>query len=127
MQQNDYIVSFKSEYMGAGDDDLGAILMQGFINSIKNVKPLPGKMLFYNSAAKLTAEGSAVVDSLKELQQLGVEIMTCGTCADFYDTKDKLGVGSITNMVAIIESQINASKVVTPQCYGIFPGYEYVF
>lgn len=31
--------------------------------------------------------------------------MTCGTCLDYYGLKDKLAVGSVTNMYSIVETQ----------------------
>ena len=32
------------------------------------------------------------------MEAQGVEIMTCGTCLDYYNLKDKLAVGTVTNM-----------------------------
>jgi peroxiredoxin family protein len=51
----------------------------------------------------LTTEGSDVIDILKQLEEKGVEILSCGTCLDFYNLKDKLSVGRVTNMYEIAE------------------------
>ena len=40
--------------------------------------------------------------------------MTCGTCLDYYGLKDKLAVGSVTNMYSIVETQAKATKVIKP-------------
>ena len=40
--------------------------------------------------------------------------MTCGTCLDFYGIKDKLAVGTVTNMYEIVETMENAGKVIRP-------------
>ena len=40
--------------------------------------------------------------------------MTCGTCLDFYGLKDKLRVGGVTNMYAIVEKLTAAPKVIRP-------------
>ena len=53
---------------------------------------LPKTMLFYNGGATLTTEDSDSLEDLKSLEAQGVEIMTCGTCLDYYGLKDKLAV-----------------------------------
>lgn len=65
---------------------------------------LPKTMLFYNGGATLTTEGSDSLEDLKSLEARGVEIMTCGTCLDYYGLKDKLAVGTVTNMYSIVET-----------------------
>ena len=71
-------------------------------------------MVFYNGGAKLTVEGSESLEDLKSLEAQGVEIVTCGTCLDFYGIKDKLAVGTATNMYDIVERQMQAASVVRP-------------
>jgi hypothetical protein len=48
------------------------------------------------------------------LAEQGVEILSCGTCLDFYQLKSELGVGSVTNMYEIAQSQMEATKVIRP-------------
>ena len=43
-----------------------------------------------------------------------MEILTCGTCLDFYGIKDRLAVGQVTNMYEITEKQMNAALIVRP-------------
>ena len=71
-------------------------------------------MIFYNGGAKITCEGSDSLEDLKNLESQGVEIVTCGTCLDYYGMKDKLAVGTVTNMYDIVESMNNACKIVKP-------------
>lgn len=71
-------------------------------------------MLFYNGGATLTTEDSDSLEDLKNLEAQGVEIMTCGTCLDYYGLKDKLAVGTVTNMYSIVEIMEQASKVIRP-------------
>ena len=71
-------------------------------------------MIFYNGGAKITCEGSDSLEDLKNLESQGVEIVTCGTCLDYYGMKDKLAVGIVTNMYDIVESMNNAGKIVKP-------------
>ena len=50
----------------------------------------------------------------KELEAQGVEILTCGTCLNFYGLTDKLAVGGVTNMYTIVEKLASAGKVIKP-------------
>mgnify|MGYP001439145571 CR=1 FL=1 len=68
-------------------------------------------MLFYNGGAKLTVEGSASLEDIRGLEAQGVEIMTCGTCLNYYGLTDKLAVGGVTNMYSIVEKLAGASRV----------------
>lgn len=51
---------------------------------------------------------------LKKMEAQGVEILTCGTCLNFYGLTDKLAVGSVTNMYTIVEKLAGAGKVIKP-------------
>ena len=112
--RGDTVIAIASECMGNGDDQLGATLMKGFIYAVSQQEELPSAMLFYNSGAKLTAEGAVTVEDLKNLEAQGVEILTCGTCANFFGLEGKQAVGSITNMYVIVEKLTAASKVIRP-------------
>ncbi len=109
-----HVICIKSDKMGMGNDELGAILMKGFVNTIKEITPLPEKIVFYNSGVMLTANDSPVIESIKELEKSGVQIVVCGTCADFYKIKEKMGAGTISNMYNILEILTKAGKVVCP-------------
>jgi selenium metabolism protein YedF len=98
--------------MGSGNDDLGAILIKGFIYSLTELDKPPETMLFFNSGVRLTTEGSSVLDDLKKLEEKGTVISSCGTCLDFYNVKDKLAVGSVTNMYAIVEAMREAERLI---------------
>ena len=75
---------------------------------------LPDRTMFYNGGAKLAIEGTEWLFDLKTLEEQGVEIMTCGTCLDYYGIKDKLAVGSVTNMYSIVETLQGAMSVIRP-------------
>ncbi len=108
------VVVISSDCMGIGNDELGKVLMKGFIFAVTQLDTLPKTMLFYNGGATLTAEGSDSLDDLKSLEAQGVGIMTCGTCLDYYGLKDRLAVGSVTNMYSIVETMAKAGKIIRP-------------
>ncbi len=100
--------------VGRGDDVLGAVLMKSFLNTLKEIEPRPWRILFLNAGVKLAAEGSDLANVLMELERLGVEILSCGTCLDFFKLKEKLVAGKVTNMYDIVNSLIAATNVVRP-------------
>ncbi|WP_322152827.1 sulfurtransferase-like selenium metabolism protein YedF [Paratractidigestivibacter sp.] len=108
------VIQVASDAMGTGDDELGHKLIKGFIFSLTQLDELPATMLFYNGGARLTCEGSASLEDLKNLADAGVEILTCGTCLDHYGLSEKLAVGEVTNMYVIAQKLIGASVVVRP-------------
>ena len=100
--------------MGNGEEQLGKILMKSFIFALTKQDQLPETILCYNSGAYLTCEGSDSLEDLKSLEAEGVKILTCGTCLDFYNLKEKLAVGGVTNMYEIVEIMENAESIVRP-------------
>ena len=72
---------------------------------------LPMTILLYNGGALRTCEGSPMLDDLKALEAEGGEILTCGTCLNFYGLPEKLAVGGVTKMYVIAEMMLNAGNV----------------
>ena len=105
--RTDTVVVISSDKMGEGAEELGKTLLKAFVFS-------PKTMLFYNGGAHLTCEGSPMLEDLKALEAEGVEILTCGTCLNFYGLTEKLVVGGVTNMYVIAEKMLNAGNVVKP-------------
>ncbi len=108
------VVAIGSQEMGSGAEALGKSLMKAFLFALTKQDQLPETMLFFNSGANLTCEGSDSLEDLKELEAQGVEILTCGTCLDFYNLKEKLAIGGVTNMYVIVEKMEQASLVIKP-------------
>ncbi len=108
------VVVVSSDRMGTGNDKLGKVLIKGFIFAVTQLDTLPKTMLFYNGGATITCEGSDSLEDLKSLEAQGVEILTCGTCLDYYGLKEKLAVGSVTNMYSIVEKMAGAGKILKP-------------
>ncbi len=108
------VVVIASDRMGEGSEELGKILMKGFIYTLTEMEEVPNTILFYNSGAKITIDGSESVEDLKALIKRGAEILTCGTCLNYYGIQDKLAVGEISNMYTIIERETGATKVIRP-------------
>lgn len=108
------VAVLSANVMGSGEEKLGKALMKAFVFALTKQDVLPETILCYNSGAYLTCEGSDSLEDFKALEAEGVNIMTCGTCLDFYGIKDKLAVGSVTNMYDIVETMENAKSMIRP-------------
>lgn len=99
--------------MGSGNDELGEVLIKGFVYTLTETKPYPKSILLVNGGIKLSTVNEDTVGNLKILEEAGVEVLSCGTCLDYYDLKDELKVGTVTNMYSIVESLKNSSNTIT--------------
>ncbi len=108
------VVVLSANVMGTGEEKLGKALMKAFVFAVTKQDYLPETILCYNTGAYLTCEGADTLEDLKSLEAEGVNILTCGTCLDFYGIKEKLAVGSVTNMYEIVEKMEAAKTIVRP-------------
>lgn len=108
------LVVLSGNVMGTGDAKLGTSLMKAFVFALTKQDQLPETILCYNTGAYLTCEGADTLEDLKLLESEGVTILTCGTCLDFYGLKEKLAVGSVTNMYDIVERMESATRIIKP-------------
>ena len=100
-----------SRNMGEGSEQLGEILMKSFLFTLSEMDEVPTAIAFINSGVYLTCEGSAVLESIKAIEERGTQILSCGTCLDYYGLKDNLKVGSVSNMLTILEKIGEGSKI----------------
>jgi len=108
------VLVIPSEFMGRGEhEELGQILIRGFLHTLNEVSPLPDIIIFFNSGVKLVVEGSPVLEDLRTLANQGVQILACGTCLGYYGLKEKIAVGEVSNMYTIAETMLQAGKVVS--------------
>lgn len=108
------VVAIGSSTMGQGNEELGGVLMKGFLYALSHSEHLPDTVLFYNGGARLTVEGAPSLEDLRDMESRGVTIYTCGTCLDYYGIKDQLAVGKVTNMYQIVELLDAADKIIRP-------------
>ena len=111
-EESGLVVVISKDSMGQGSEELGKILIKGFLFSLTQLKNPPKAVLFFNSGVLLTVEGCNTLDDLRELEQAGTQIEICGTCADYYSVKDSIGVGKIVNMMTITERMAYAGSVI---------------
>jgi selenium metabolism protein YedF len=113
-QKGNFIVVVSSDKMGEGDDELGHLLMINFIKALKDLDKLPMKIVFYNNGVKLATKSSPAIEHLRDLEKMGVELMLCATCLNYYCLETVIGAGIVSNMFSIAEAMATSDKVIKP-------------
>jgi selenium metabolism protein YedF len=113
-RKGDFVIVLSSDKMGEGDDVLGHLLISNFIKALKDLDRLPQKIVFYNRGVFLATTGSPVISHLKDLEKMGVELLLCATCVNYYSLESVVGAGSLSNMYVIAEAMSSAGNVVRP-------------
>jgi len=112
--KGNHVILLKNDKMGFGPDELGAILIRGFLKAVKETEPLPAAVIFYNQGIHLAVAGSPVLEILKDLEALGVTLLICGTCLDYFEKKNSMMAGQVSNMFDITETLTRAAHIITP-------------
>ena len=107
------IVFISSDSMGRGSEELGKILIKGFIFSLTQLNPPPEAIIFINSGVRLTIEGANTVPDLKTLEEKGTKIYICGTCANYYNLTESIAVGTIVDMMFITDQLSRTGSIIT--------------
>ncbi len=111
-KSNDYVLVISKDTLGNGSEDLGKILLKSYINTYTEVEKNPTHIIFLNKGVLLTTTNSNVVDDLKRLENLGVQLLACGTCLNYFKLEDKLAVGEKSNMRDIVHILSTTDKVI---------------
>lgn len=106
------VVAIGRNTMGEGSEELGKILIKGFIYALKELTPPPTHLVFFNSGSYLTGSDSNSLEDLRDLEAAGTVILTCGTCTNYYEITEKLGVGEIANMYGIVTAMAGAKRLI---------------
>jgi selenium metabolism protein YedF len=113
-KKGNFVVVLTSEKMGEGEDQLGHLLMINFIKALKDLDELPQKMVFYNSGVKLAVNSSPVIEILRDLEKMGVDLLLCTTCISHYSLESVIGTGIVSNMYTIADVMATTGKIVRP-------------
>ncbi len=107
------LILIKSAGFGEGEPDLSNTLLNNFFKSFFKVNVFPDKIIFLNNAIFLTTTESTTLEILHKLEIHGCQILSCGTCLDYYQRQDQLKIGTVTNMQDTVEAITNYQKVIT--------------
>ncbi len=110
----EYVLYLASDRMGEGSEELGQLLIRSYLYTLTQADALPRTILLVNGGVRLALEESPVLGYLQELVQKGVTLLACGTCLDYFEAKERLAAGQVSNMYDIAEELARAPKVIRP-------------
>ncbi len=111
-EKKNVVVLINTATFGTGAEELGVKLLNNYFFALTEVELKPRLLLLVNEGVKVALQGSPYVENLTALAQQGVKIAACGTCLDYYQVKDQLAVGEVTNMYTIAEEMLQADHVI---------------
>ncbi len=106
------VIVLGNSVIGGGDEALGDVLMKSYLYSLTECEPYPKTIVMLNKGVLLATTHTQAIELLKTLEDYGTEILLCGTCLDYYQLKDMVAVGDITNMYTIVEKMNEAHHTV---------------
>jgi selenium metabolism protein YedF len=112
MGKEKIVVFIDGDTLGKGSEELGRVLMKNFLNTLVTITPKPWRIILINTGVRLAVGGHECAPVLTGLTDQGVEVLSCGTCLDYYGLKENLSAGRASNMNEIANSFMAAAKVV---------------
>ena len=101
-----------------GEGELGVMLINAFLKALTNTQVLPQRIFFLNRGVLLTTDNGEVqndeiVEALKELEKLGVQVYSCGSCLSYFALTERVKVGMIGNALEAIEEMLKGEGVIS--------------
>lgn len=111
IEEKDLFIVIATDTMGK-DEKLGRILMKAFLETMKVYKELPHTIFFMNTGVRLTTTDEEFIPLVREIEALGVEVYTCGTCLKHFNLESELKVGHRGTTHTVIEGTKDFKKTV---------------
>ena len=99
--------------LGRSDEELGEILVKGFLSAFSQLDVPPRTVALINEGVKLALFDSSSCDHLKNLERKGTNILVCGTCVNHFGITDSVGAGVISTMFEIVEALNGSGRILS--------------
>ncbi|MCL2657877.1 MAG: sulfurtransferase-like selenium metabolism protein YedF [Betaproteobacteria bacterium] len=107
------VIVVGNDGLGHGDDTLRRRLVATYFRTLYESGHLPQAVVFYTRGVLLIADDSNCLEELRALANVGVPLIACRTCLEYFGLMERVAVGEIGNMLGIVEAQSAAEKVIT--------------
>lgn len=110
------VILVRQEGLGSvapADAEFGIDMFDRFLHALEGQKIKPRAVCFYTQGVKLVCKGSKAVFGLKLIQGIGVQIISCKTCLEYYGLLEEVAVGEVRGMAEILKILLEADHVVT--------------
>ena len=105
------ILFLKADSVGNGE--LGKKLIVGFLDTLKSADNAPSAIICVNEAVLINTNSEHTAHkAMKELENKGIEVISCGSCLEFYGKTKDLKLGRIGNALEILNLLFDKDKVV---------------
>jgi len=109
----DWVLLVTGDTIGRGSEELCGVLVKTFFYALLSAEFPPALMFCINDGVKLTCQGSPVLEHILSMQAKGTQVISCGSCLDYFKLKTRLCAGKISNMYDIMEKMTQAPKLIT--------------
>jgi len=109
----DLAVVLTSEGWGSGDERLSGLLLNDFLVAVGERREKPRYLILLNSAVKLAALSGPAMESLKQLEAVGVRVLLNKTSVAHYKLEREVRVGEVITMLDIVGWLCKVAKVIT--------------
>jgi len=110
-KEKEILIIIASDIMGK-DEKLGDVLMKAYFETMKVTKEVPHTIFFLNTGVNLTTIKYDYVEIIKEIEAMGVEIYSCGTCLKHFGLESELKVGYRGSTNHIVEGITDFKKTI---------------
>ncbi|MBO8127990.1 MAG: sulfurtransferase-like selenium metabolism protein YedF [Peptococcaceae bacterium] len=100
-----------TDTLGRGSEELGRRLMAQLLSTLAVNEARPQTIVLMNAGVKLACLYQETIDALQDLEKQGVEILSCGTCLNYFDLNNKLKVGRPTNAYEALNLLLQGNTV----------------
>ena len=110
------VVLVRQEGLGqvpAQDRKFALEMFDKFLHTMETQPVRPEAICFYTDGVKLACKGSPVVPSLKLIQGMGVRLVLCRSCLDYFGLLEDVAVGDVGGMNDILKLLMEADHVIT--------------
>ncbi len=109
----DVSILIAQKTLGGRDEVLGEVLIKGFLSTLADRDVPPRTVALMNEAVFLTLAEHSASDSLKKLEERGVNLLVCGTCTNHFGVTEGVRAGTVSNMFEITEALLETSRTVS--------------
>lgn len=99
--------------VGPQDVQFGRDMLDRFLHTLEGQALKPHAICFYTEGVRLTCEESPILFSLRLLEKLGVRVVSCTSCLEYYGLESKLLTGEKGTMKDIVQLALEADSVIT--------------
>ena len=114
VKDKDMLLLLKSTGMGDGEPELGERLIKSFLTVLFNSGTIPARIICVSSGIFLSTQGSPVTDIFEKFERQGASVASCTACLEYYGRRDKIVIGTATDMKDIVGAMLSFKKVVSP-------------